>query len=91
MKKRTFLLTVLLTVSLGLLTVGCNEAPKGFCECLEASKALNEKSMKVLQGNTDEKSKQALVQARSVQKEKCKSFENASGDNMRQWKEDCKN
>ena len=69
--------------------VSCNQAPKNFCTCLEASESLNQKSSAVLAGNTDEKSKSELLEARKVQKEKCKDFEQTTGDNMRKWKKSC--
>jgi hypothetical protein len=77
------------SLNLVLLIVSCNQAPKNFCDCLEASDQVNVSSNKVLSGSTDEESKRKLIESRKVKKIKCADYVEAGGNKMREWKKDC--
>lgn len=78
-----------LALALTPLLFACNSKPKGFCDCLEKSRALNAVSNQILLGNDTQDKAHELIELRKEQTQACKAFELTPGPEMLKWKKEC--
>ena len=72
-----------------LLLSACAENDQAFCECIEAGKALNEKTQEFFDRAPNSEENKEIQSLKQRKNELCEPYQNMDGDQMRALNESC--
>jgi len=79
----------LLVVCSALLIMGCSSKDDQFCECMTVGEELSEYGEQFMERSPTEEESKKWEELRTKQSTACVDYQEMSGDQMRQRKEDC--